>query len=222
VDILYIHGPDRTLKLEQWVPTINELYKQGAFRRFGVSNFSPEEVRELYDYSKANGFVVPTVYQGNYNAVARRIETSLFPVLRELGIVFYAYSPMAGGFLAKTRESLEEGSRFADKGEGIQNMYRGMYMKPSLLDGLDKWNSVAEKEGCSKAELAYRWVYYHSALKPEEEDVLIMGASKLEQIGSSFEGLKKGPLKADSVKAIDEIWELVKAEAGLDNYDATQ
>jgi aflatoxin B1 aldehyde reductase len=222
VDIFYIHGPDRTMKLEQWVPTINDLYEQGAFLRFGVSNFAAEEVRALYDYCKANGYVLPTVFQGNYNAVARTIETTLFPLLRELGIVFYAYSPMAGGFLARSVESLEEGSRFKDAGAGIQQMYRGMYMKPTKLKALEKWGAIAEQEGCSRPEMAYRWVYYHSALKPEKGDFLIMGASKLEQITSSADGLKKGPLKPESAKAIDAIWDLVKNEAALDNFDNTQ
>jgi len=128
VDIFYIHGPDRTMKLEEWVPTIQELYKQGAFRRFGVSNFSADEVCALYDYSKKHGFVLPTVYQGNYNAVSRSIESTLFPTLRELSIAFYAYSPIAGGFLTKSRALLEagrEGGRFA-VGEGINDFYRNL------------------------------------------------------------------------------------------------
>ena len=32
---------------------------------------------------RERGFVLPTVYQGNYNAVGRLAETELFPILRE-------------------------------------------------------------------------------------------------------------------------------------------
>jgi aflatoxin B1 aldehyde reductase len=127
VDIYYIHAPDRTLKSEQWVGEINKLYKEGVFKRFGLSNFTPEEVREVYDHAKANGFVLPTVYQGNYSAIARQPEGTLFPVLRELGIAFYAYSTLAGGFLTKTREQVTEGvgkGRWAK--EGGMSMYKAM------------------------------------------------------------------------------------------------
>jgi len=43
-------------------------------------------------------YVLPTVYQGKYSAVARKQETFLFPTLRDLGIAFYAFNPVAGGF----------------------------------------------------------------------------------------------------------------------------
>ena len=109
IDIFYIHAPDRTTKVEIWMPTIQKLYEEGVFKRFGISNFLPEEVREVYTYAKVNNFVLPTVYQGNYSVIARRPETTLFPLLRDLKIAFYAYSPLAGGFLTKTREQLTEG-----------------------------------------------------------------------------------------------------------------
>lgn len=138
VDIFYVHAPDRTLPLSEWVPALHDLYKQGRFQRFGLSNFSPDEVREVHSYAASNGFVLPTVYQGNYNPVARGVEDTLFPVLRELKIVFYAYSPMAGGFLTKTRAALEEGSaqgRWSTGDNFIAQLYRGSKLieQPFLL-----------------------------------------------------------------------------------------
>ncbi len=225
VDIFYIHGPDRSMKLDEWVPTLDQLYREGKFKRFGVSNFSANETRELHDYCKAKGFALPTVYQGNYNAVSRTIESTLFPVLRELGITFYVYSAMAGGFLTKSRAAIEAGTetgRFATTGPSLNSLYRGMYMKPSLLSALDTWEELAKAESVSKAELAYRWVYYHSKLDPKLGDTLIVGASKVTQIPTSVEGLKRGPLKAETSRKIEEMWEEIKHEAIVDNFDATQ
>lgn len=68
--------------------------------------------------------------------------------------------------------------------------------------------------------MAYRWVSYNSPLKPEYGDALILGASRVEQIHESVKGLKQGPLKADTVKAIDEIWKLVEKDAPVDNFHA--
>ena len=36
------------------------------------------------------GYVLPTVYQGMYNALTRDVEKELFPALRRLNIAFYA------------------------------------------------------------------------------------------------------------------------------------
>lgn len=225
VDIFYIHGPDRNLPLDEWVPQVDALYREGKFRRFGVSNFNPEETRALHDYAKAKGYVLPTVYQGNYNAVSRHIDNTLFPVLRELGIAFYAYSPVAGGFLTKTRAALQEGTadgRFrADHESPVAQMYHNLYKKPRLLEGLGRWEGIAERQGVPRAELAYRWVYYHSAMRPDLGDVVIVGASSPGQITQTAEGIARGPLKPEVVKDIEEVWELVKDEAIVDNFEAT-
>lgn len=225
VDIFYIHGPDRELPLDEWVPAVDALHREGKFRRFGVSNFTAAETRALHDYAKQKGYVLPTVYQGNYNAVARHIDSTLFPTLRELGIAFYAYSPVAGGFLTKTKAALEQGTadgRFrADHELPVAKMYQDLYQKPKLLEGLGRWEGLAEQQGVPRAELAYRWVYYHSSLRQDKGDVVIVGASKPEQIAQTVEGIRRGPLKPEVVKAIEEIWALVKDEAIVDNFEAT-
>jgi hypothetical protein len=38
-----------------------------------------------------NGFVKPTVYQGDYNLVTRGMERELLPTLKELKLNFYAF-----------------------------------------------------------------------------------------------------------------------------------
>ena len=42
---------------------------------------------------KANGYIQPSVYQGIYNAIQRKVEPELFPCLRKFGISFYAFAP---------------------------------------------------------------------------------------------------------------------------------
>jgi len=57
VDIFYIHAPDSNAPLAEWVPTIDKLHKEGIFKRFGVSNFTPDQVKELYNFSKEHNYV---------------------------------------------------------------------------------------------------------------------------------------------------------------------
>lgn len=40
VDLWYLHGPDRTVTLEEVCKAVNEMYQEGRFRRWGLSNFS--------------------------------------------------------------------------------------------------------------------------------------------------------------------------------------
>lgn len=216
-DILYIHAPDKTVPIEETLEALTEVHKKGIFRRLGLSNFSAEQVQEVYDIAKSKGYILPTVYQGNYNPLARKQDTILFPTLRKLGIAFYAYSPLAGGFLAKTTQQLDEGSgRFNEQILG--GMYNKIYNKPVFREILAEWNDIADKEGISKAELAYRWVGYNSQLKEELGDAVIFGASSIKQVEQTARGLNKGALSKEAASRIDAIWKKVEHEAIIDNF----
>jgi len=219
VDIFYIHAPAHDTPIEDTLAGVNEVYKSGAFERFGLSNYKAEDVQKVYDVCKANGYVLPTAYQGNYSPVARLQDELLFQTLRKLGIAFYAYSPLAGGFLTKTKEDIENKKGRFDPSTFIGSMYSGMYaQKGSYVAALEEWSKAAEKQGCSKAELAYRWVSFNSPLKAEQGDAIIVGASSLQQLEQTVKGIKNGPLNKEVCGMIDEIWEKIKHEAPLDNY----
>ncbi|PPJ49569.1 hypothetical protein CBER1_01911 [Cercospora berteroae] len=218
VDIFYIHAPDPSTPIEETLSAINEVHKTGFFKRFGLSNYKAEDVEKVYNHCKENEYPLPQVYQGNYSAVARKQEELLFPTLRKLGISFYAYSPLAGGFLSKSKEDIEKGSgRFNNTDSGA-SMYKKLYGKPALLNALEQWASIAKDEGITRADLAYRWVAYNSPLKNENGDALIIGASSVEQLQETLDSIGGGPLSDKAVKRIDAIWDEIKHEAPLDNY----
>lgn len=198
---------------------VQKLYEQGSFKRFGLSNFHAEEVQQVYDICKKNKWVLPTVYQGNYSPVARKQEEVLFPPLRNLGIGFYAYSPLAGGFLTKTPHGIKEGAGRFDTNNPIGKMYAGLYNRPSYLEALGEWKAIAEEVGCDSAELAYRWVSYNSPLNNENGDGIIVGASSLQQLEKTLQGIEHGPLPETAVKKIDGVWDKIKHEAPLDNFN---
>lgn len=64
VDIFYIHAPDGETPLENSLEGVNEVYKSGFFKRFGLSNYKAEDVQKAYDICKAKGYPLPSVYQG--------------------------------------------------------------------------------------------------------------------------------------------------------------
>ncbi|KAK9321364.1 NADP-dependent oxidoreductase domain-containing protein [Lipomyces orientalis] len=220
VDTYFLHSPDPDTPLEETLGTIQELFEAGMFVRFGLSNFTPKQVQEVYDIMAAKGYVLPTVFQGNYNAVARGYESELFPLLHKLGIKFYAYSPIAGGFLVKSSETIKSGIQGGrwDKESSIGQMYLGLYSKPKLLAALDEWELIAAEAGVTKAALAYRWVVFSSGLDVKYDDGVILGATKVEQLQESLKALQDGPLPDSIVAKIDKLWEDIKDEAPVDNY----
>jgi len=101
--------PDASTPLDETIAAVDVLYKEGKFKRFGVSNYSAHQVDELVKTADAKGYVKPTAYQGIYNALHRTVEKELFPVLRKHGISFYEFNPLGGG--ASNSLSLSRPSR---------------------------------------------------------------------------------------------------------------
>ncbi|KAJ6258524.1 Oxidoreductase sirO [Drechslerella dactyloides] len=220
IDIYYLHAPEENIPWETQLEGLQKLHDAGVFKRLGLSNFTPEQIQKIYDVAEAKGLIKPSVFQGNYNAFARSQENNTFPLLRKLGMSFYAYSPVAGGLLAKTKEQLLSAGGRWQAGTLLGDMYRGMYGKDELLDALADWETAAKKEGVSLAELGYRWIQYHSALDGAKGDAVIFGAFSPEKIRETVSWLNKGPLSDQAVKEIDAIWEKIKDVAPVDNYNS--
>ncbi|KAK9428468.1 NADP-dependent oxidoreductase domain-containing protein [Lipomyces doorenjongii] len=186
VDAYFLPSPDPDTALEETLGAIQELLEGECL--FGKSMI----------FMAAKVHVLPTVFRGNYNAVVHSYESELFPLLHKLGIKFYAYSPIAGGFLVKSSEALKtgiQGGRW-DKDSPIGEMYLGLYSRPKLLAALDE-------AGVTKAALAYRWVVFSSALDPKYDDGVIIGATKVEQLQESLKALEGGPLPDSTSSPVD-------------------
>ncbi|KAE8361510.1 putative aldehyde reductase [Aspergillus caelatus] len=220
--ILYLHAPDDTIPIAETLSAVNELHNQGKFTRFGLSNYAPSQVEMVYTHCQTHGYILPSVYQANYSAVSRKPERVLFPLLRNLSMSIYVYSPLSGGFLSKTRDQIMAATGRFDDTTFRGGIYVHMYRKPIYLDALDEWNDIAQSAGCSKADLAYRWVRYHSFLRGECGDAVLFATSSLEQLRMTMKGFKAGPLGEDIVHRVNRLWGTLEAHAPGDTFEAFQ
>lgn len=214
-DLFYLHSPDREVELEKTLEAVNEAYKQGKFKRFGISNYRADEVESIVSIASKNGWVKPVVYQGLYNAITRTAEAELFPVLRKNNISYYAYNPLGGGIFTGSfnpNSEVEEGSRFDPKRAQGQ-MYRKRYWTEHYFQALEALKPAAEKHNLTLAEVALRWMMHHSELKKENGDAVIIGASSTKHIEQNLVDFEKGPLPDDVVEAVQKAWEIVKPNA---------
>lgn len=220
VAVYLLHAPSQKTPISETMDSVQQLYRDGAFESFGISNFTAAQVEELYSYSKSKGYVLPTVYQSNYNLLARKNEKLLFDLLRRLGMSIQVYSPVAGGFLTKTSEEvLNAASGRWDPNEMVGQMYRSLYVKPSLLKYLDDFNKISHETGISRVGLAYRWTMYNSFIDGALGDTIIIGAGDPDQFNMVMEEIQSGPLPPAVVSRLDEMWQSVEAEAPVANTD---
>jgi aflatoxin B1 aldehyde reductase len=226
IDIYYLHAPDSNSNIEPTLEEIQKLYNEKKFNKFGLSNFSAWETVYIHGYMTSRNYIIPTVYQGMYNAITRQVETELFPALRKLDMHFYAYNPLGGGMLSGKYSPSENDKEAAKKNSGKGDRfsgnsiwakrYRERFQQKEQFDALeivrekllisisddDNDDKDVSSTTCSSmAEASLRWIRHHSQLK--EDDGIIIGASKISHYNSNMKSLSAGPLSDDLVGAFD-------------------
>uniref|UniRef100_A0A803SZY8 NADP-dependent oxidoreductase domain-containing protein n=1 Tax=Anolis carolinensis TaxID=28377 RepID=A0A803SZY8_ANOCA len=157
VALFYLHAPDHQAPLHETLAACNQLHK--------------EVMAEIYTLCKANHWVLPSVYQGMYNATTRQVETELLPCLRHFGIRFYAYNPLAGGLLTGKYKyedlAVQPEGRFF--GNDWAQAYRDRYWKKHHFEGISLVEGALREayapETPTLTSAALRWVYHHSQLQ---------------------------------------------------------
>ena len=211
VDTVYLHFPDPAVPVISVLEAMGDLHRQGKFRELGLSNFPAWMVADVWHICDRHGWVKPTVFEGIYNPLTRKAETELNACLDHFGMRFYAYNPMCGGLLTGRYKNFEDTP--ADGRFTHRPNYQKRYWKKSFFDGVEIIRTEAEKYGITTIEATYRWLAYHSMLRGERGDAIIIGASKLSHLQQNMETLKAGPLPQDLVEAFEQAWNMTRADS---------
>jgi aflatoxin B1 aldehyde reductase len=210
IDLLYLHSPDLNTPVEDTLKRCFEMYQQGKFKTFGLSNFAAWQVAEVVELCRSHGWMQPTVYQGMYNALTRDVERELFPCLRNYDMHFYAYNPLAGGLLTgkySSAESIPDTGRFADN-EG----YQFRYWKRDYFKVLQQLHDACNDLNLKPVEVAMSWLVNHSMLNPDLGDGIILGVSKTEHLRENITASHYPPLDNSLIDILDQGWELIKPD----------
>ena len=208
LDLLYMHSPDLNTPIAQSLECCFELYQQGKFKSFGLSNFASWQVAEVAEICRQNGWMRPSVYQGMYNSLTRDVERELFPCLRNYGIRFYAYNPLAGGLLTGKYQSIDE---IPDSGRFIsRHNYQPRYWKKDYFDVLQNLREAGRGANLKPTDLAMSWLVNHSQLDSEKDDGIILGVSKTEHLIDNMKSCTQAPLDQSILDILDEGWEIIK------------
>ena len=92
IDLYFQHRIDPSVEPEAVAQVMAELIKGGKITHWGISEANEDYLR------RAHAVCPVTAVENRYSMMARQ-HAALFPVLKELGVGFVAFSPMANGFL---------------------------------------------------------------------------------------------------------------------------
>ena len=209
LDLFYLHAPDLNTPVIDTLAAVNEHHQAGRFKQFGLSNYAAWQVAEIVELCKQHGWLQPTVYQGMYNALTRDVERELLPCLKNYGMSFYAYNPLAGGMLTgkhASPEVLPESGRFA-----TFDGYQDRYWKADYFRVIDDFVNACHAADIAPAEAALRWLLHHSHIAGDDAaHGIILGASSIEHFRQNLNACAGGPLPDTVLAALDTGWENVR------------
>lgn len=176
VDLYQCHRYDVYTPLEETCEAMNDLVRAGKILYWGVSEWNAEQITAAYDLARGNRWAVPISNQPQYSALWRHVERYVFPACRAAGMGNVVWSPLAQGILTGKYASarmVPQGSRAASNAAGMMSDY---FTQP-VLDAVQRLKPLAERAGCTVAQLALAW-----CLRDDVVAAVIVGASRPEQV----------------------------------------
>ncbi|MFZ4434411.1 MAG: aldo/keto reductase family protein [Microthrixaceae bacterium] len=177
IDLYQAHRFDTETPLEETMTAFADLVRQGKVNYIGVSEWTAEQLRA--GAALARELRVPFVSnQPQYSMLWRVIEAQVVPTSRELGVSQIVWSPLLQGVLTGKYlpgQPPPQDSRAAHGDPKTNTMQ--LFMNDELLTAVQQLGEVAERAGCTTAQLAIAWV-----LRNDNVASCIVGATRPEQL----------------------------------------
>jgi len=205
VDLYYLHRPDYETCWDETFDTLSNLVRKGKVHYIGLSNFAAWQIADIFALCEKRGYVAPMMTQNVYNAITRGIEPELVPFSKAHNLGMAVYNPLAGGLLTGKHQfdAPAENSRYSDTNNKVYNshLYQNRYWTPQNFAAVEKLKKIAEKEGMTLLEFAYRWCIANKAVT-----TIIAGVSRLSQLQQNAIILDGPALSEEALAACDEVW----------------
>ncbi len=174
IDLLYQHRVDPKVPMEDVAGTVKDLIAAGKVRHFGMSEAGAESIR------RAHAVQPVTALQSEYSLWWREPETTVMPVLEELGIGFVPFSPLGKGFLTGKIDASTtfDSTDFRNIVPRFSAEARAANQK--LVDLIGQ---IAASKGATPAQIALTWL-----LVQKPWIVPIPGTTKLHRLEENLGG----------------------------------
>lgn len=198
LDLYFLHQPDYEVPIEETLEAMEQLVQEGKIRYPATSNYAGWQIVHMLSIAAQRGYIPAATSQPMYNLLARGIEQEYLPMARTMGVSILAYNPLAGGLLTgKHREdSVQEGGRFDGN-----RMYQDRYWHAKTFEAVRRLKTLAQEAGRSLIGLSFAWLLHHTVT-----DVVILGASQIEQLSQNLAECANGPLDETVVRECDDVW----------------
>jgi len=178
IDLYQVHCFDMSTTLEETLGALDDLVHGGKVRYLGASNFAPSHLQKALMLSRMNRWHAFVSLQSEFSLIVRSTEWELLPVCRDEGLGFFAWSPLAGGWLTgkyRKDQPPPPNSRVGRKDRwDDQPEQRESDLTWRVVDTLVE---IAEKRSKTPAQVALNWLTHQPGVTAP-----LLGNRTLEQL----------------------------------------
>jgi aryl-alcohol dehydrogenase-like predicted oxidoreductase len=178
VDMYLTHEPDPDVPVAETLATLDELLHEGKVRAVGASNVDARGLVEALAARPLYQWV-----QNSYSLLDREPERELLPLVRERGLGFTPFSPLAGGWLTgkyRRGAAAPAGSRMAQRPEPYLHL-----RDDRTFDALEELERRARDRSVDSATLAFAWL-----LAQPDVTAIIVGPRRPEHLEPALRALE--------------------------------
>jgi len=191
IDLYQMHKYDPKTPIDETLQAFDVLIKQGKVLYLGSSNFAAWQIMKFQSLAKQHGLYGLISEQSVYNLTERTVELEVLPAVRNEGIGFLPWSPLAGGLLAGTLNQKSIGRRLLDHKKAEFDKFHS---------SLCEYETLCTRINAKPAHLALAWLLHNESITAP-----IIGARNAEQLEDSAKCLDL-KLDMETIQQLDQIW----------------
>ncbi|EJT79115.1 hypothetical protein GGTG_04204 [Gaeumannomyces tritici R3-111a-1] len=179
IDLLQIHRYDPAVAPEETMRALEDLVRGGKVRYIGASSMWATQFARLQAVADKHGWTRFVSMQNFYNLLYREEEREMNRFCRETGVAIIPWSPLDGGRLARLPAATEA----EDTARTKTNRASVSWGRPKGDNDdriLERVHEIAQRHGCSMAEVALAWLLNGRATSP------IVGATKIKHVDEAI------------------------------------
>ena len=153
----------------------------GKIKIIGGANYNGDQITEMLDQAKKNGYRRFEIMQPNYNLAVPEAETEVFPICTEEQISITSYSPLGAGFLTGKyirgdRKSIPKGTRM-----DVAPAHIDIYFNDRSFNIVDNLKHKSDQLGVPITQLAMAWAMSHTSVT-----AVLAGAKSISHLKSAI------------------------------------
>ena len=175
---------------------LNDVVRMGKARYIGASTMYAWQFAKILNVCERYGWTKPINMQLQLNCAYREEEREMIPLCLDQKVGLIPWSPLARGYLARTRETIRDTVR-----AGSDEFAGHLYRRDSDLDIVDRNAEVASRLGVKPAQTALAWMLSKPGVVSP-----IIGASKPHHLQDAIEAMEL-TLSAEDVEHLEAPYE---------------